>query len=155
VTDSEKARIKKAKEKLARYCAYRERTHQEAKSKAIDVGLRCEEADELVAELISENFINEERFAKVYTRDKFYLNRWGRNKIIQGLKQKGISSYCMDVGLKEIEEEDYLDTLHSLVRKKASLVKETDMYLKKRKIISYMIGRGYESELVWDKVNDM
>ncbi len=152
---SEKARIKKAKVKLARYCAYRERTHQEVKNKALEVGLRVYEADELLAELISENFLSEERFAKVYVRDKFYLNKWGRNKIRQGLQQKGISPYCIGLGFEEIIEEDYIEMLHNICIKKVEVVKEVDLFLKKRKVATYLIGRGFESDIVWEVVNSI
>jgi len=154
VTESEKARIKKCKVKLARYCAYRERTHYEAKTKAMDLGLRNDEAEELVAELISENFLNEERFAKVYVRDKFHLNKWGRNKILQGLKQKRISDYCINSGMKEIEEEDYHHTLKALFEKKSNHVNAPDELSRNQKIARFLIGKGYEPGLVWDLIKD-
>lgn len=154
MTESEKARIKKCKVKLARYCAYRERTHNEVKIKAIDLGLRHDEAEELLSELISENFINEERFAKVYVRDKFHLNKWGRNKILQGLKQKRISDYCINSGMKEIEEDDYAEMLQSLFEKKTAIVKGDSQLVKNQKIASFLIGKGYESGLVWELIRN-
>ena len=88
MSDSTKEKINKLKAKLARYCAYRERTRQEVITKARDLGLYSEETAQLLEWLEAENFINEERFARTYVRDKFYLNKWGRNKIRQGLAQK-------------------------------------------------------------------
>lgn len=154
MTASEKDRIKKCKVKLARYCAYRERTHHEVKSKAMDLGLRNDEAEALLSELISENFINEERFAKTYVRDKFYLNKWGRNKILQGLKQKRISDYCIDSGMKEIDEDDYRETLGLLFEKKISTVKDDNQLVKNQKTASFLLGKGYESSLVWEIIKE-
>ncbi|MEL6558993.1 MAG: regulatory protein RecX [Bacteroidota bacterium] len=154
MAESEKDRIKKCKVKLARYCAYRERTHHEVKSKAMGLGLRNDEAEELLSELISENFINEERFAKTYVRDKFYLNKWGRNKILQGLKQKRISDYCIDSGMNEIDEDDYRNTLKSLFEKKITTVKGDNQLIKNQKAASFLIGKGYESSMVWQIIKE-
>lgn len=154
MTESEKARIKKCKVKLARFCAYRERTHHEVKVKAMNLGLRNDEADELLSELISENFINEERFAKTYVRDKFYLNKWGRNKIVQGLKQRRISNYCIDSGMKEIDPEDYFNTLKQLFEKKRATVKGENQMIKIQKTATFLIGKGYESSMVWEIIKE-
>lgn len=149
MTESEIERIKKAKVKLARFCAYRERTHAEAKSKALEIGLRMHEAEELLSQLISENFINERRFAQVYATDKFRLNKWGKIKILQGLQQKQLSERCIQYGLKEIDQDDYERQLAEIIWKKFDLVKEDDLFIKNRKVAEYTIRKGYEPDLVW------
>ena len=149
MTEAEKARIKKCKVKLARYCAYRERTHQEVKNKAYEIGLNTNEVEQLLSELISENFVSEERFARVYVRDKFYLNKWGKRKIITELQKRKISEYCIAAGLTEIDEQDYLQQLDTLFKKKKELVKGDSDFIKNQKAAAYLIGKGYEADLVW------
>ncbi|MEL7147520.1 MAG: RecX family transcriptional regulator, partial [Bacteroidota bacterium] len=117
MSESEKEKINKYKAKLARYCAYRERTTHEVMQKAKDLGLYGDEAALLLDWLIAENFVNEERFAKVYVRDKFYLNKWGRNKIRQGLSQKFIDSKWIENAMGEIAPDDYDDMLSQLMDK--------------------------------------
>ncbi|MGB3465866.1 MAG: regulatory protein RecX [Cyclobacteriaceae bacterium] len=153
MTESEKARIKKCKVKMARFCAYRERTHQEVKTKAYELGLRSEEADELLAELIAENFVSEERFAKIFVRDKFHLNKWGRRKIIQELQRRKISNQCINTGLQEIEEEDYLMMIEKLYAKKSATIRDDSELMKNQKAAAYLIRKGFESDLVWSLIN--
>ena len=150
MTDAEESRIKKAKVKLARYCAYRERTQQEVRDKAYEIGLRKLEVETLISELIRDNFINEARFAKVYVSDKFRLNKWGRIKILHGLNQKQLSRRCIDIGLKELDELDYKGQLEELLQKKAATVDESlDVFVRRKKIVDYVIRKGYEPELSW------
>lgn len=155
MTEAEKARIKKCKAKLARFCAYRERTHQEVKKKAQEIGLYKHEAEELLSELIAENFVSEERFAKVYTRDKFYLNKWGRNKIVNGLRQKNISPHCITSGLKEIDEDDYRQTLQKLYENKSNSVKGDSPAHINQKVSAFLIRKGYEPDMVWAAIKTM
>jgi regulatory protein len=141
---------KEAKVKAAAYCAYQERTQQEVRDKLYSYGLYGNEVEEVIADLIAENFINEERFAKAYAGGKFRMKKWGRKKIRHGLLQHGISDYCIRVGLEEISDEDYGRTLESLIDKKWSSIMEDDDYKRKNKVAVYVIGKGYEPDLVWD-----
>ena len=149
MSDSTKEKINKLKAKLARYCAYRERTRQEVITKARDLGLYSEETAQLLEWLEAENFINEERFARTYVRDKFYLNKWGKRKIITELQKRKISEYCIAAGLTEIDEQDYLQQLDTLFKKKKELVKGDSDFIKNQKAAAYLIGKGYEADLVW------
>jgi len=138
-----------AKVKAAKYCAYQERTQQEVRDKLYSYGLYPDAVEEVLSDLISEGFINEERYAQAFVRGKFRSNRWGRIKIEIGLRQKGLSDYCIRSGLAEIKEEDYQETLQALIRKKWDSLTKEDSYARKHKTARFVMGKGYESELVW------
>ncbi len=146
--------VTEARQKIQRYCAYRERCHQEVEEKLYSFGLRRGEVDALVAELISDNFLNEERFAEAFAGGKFRQKRWGRNKIVQHLQQKRVSAYSIKKGLAEIEEEDYRNTMLYVLEKRWELMDESDLFVKKDKVAKYMIRRGFEPELVWKMLKE-
>jgi regulatory protein len=136
--------------KISSFCAYQERTQQEARDKLYGYGLHKDIVEELISKLISKNFINEERFAKSYAGGKFRIKKWGRIKIKEALKSKGVSEYCIKKGLLEIGDKDYIVTLLSLIEKRSGKEKEKNEYERKHKIAQYLHGKGYESDLVWD-----
>lgn len=138
-----------AKVKAAKYCAYQERTQQEVRDKLYQYGLYSDAVEEVLSELITDGFVNEERYAQAYCRGKFSQNKWGRIKIEIGLKQKGLSPYCIRKGMKEIEEEDYLEQLNDLCKRKWQSLEGEDLYQRKNKTARYLMGKGYENELVW------
>lgn len=134
--------------KLRHYCAYQERSHSEVKTKSLELGLRGDEIDNAIAALIADNFLNEERFARAYAGGKFRSQKWGRKKILAGLKQHQISSYCIKKGMEEIDDEDYMNTLRSLIEKKYASLKG-EQYLKRQfKTTQYLLQKGYEPDLV-------
>lgn len=138
--------------RIYRYCAYQERSHHEVKQKLFDLGLRTSDVDELTARLISEGFLNEERFAKAFAGGKFRMKKWGRLKIKNELEQQGLTKKCIERGMKEIDAADYRKTLKELVRKKAATVEDENPYRKKDKIARFVIGKGFEPELVWEEI---
>lgn len=138
--------------KMANYCAYQERCHSETKNKLAELGIYYENADQIIAELIIQNYLNEERFAKAYAGGKFRIKKWGRNKIKQELKQKKVSDYCILQGLKEIDADDYFKTLKKEAFEKYKKLKEKNLLVKANKTAQYLISRGYEGDLVWDVV---
>ena len=139
-----------ALKKMQRYCAYQDRCHQEVRKKLLAMGIYPDWREEVIVELIQENFLNEERFARSFARGKFRIKQWGRLRILRELKQRDISAYCIKKAMEEIEEEDYLQTLQLLIKKKANQLRESDSYKKRNKIVQYLLQRGYESALAWD-----
>ncbi len=134
---------------IQHYCAYQERCHSEVRNKLLELGFRGIALEEAIASLIAENFLNEERFARSYTRGKFRIKQWGRKKIIHELKLKKVSEYCIKKGLLEIDEQEYQSTLQSLFEKKAAELKsEKNVWIRKQKVQRYLIQKGYEQELV-------
>ena len=144
-----------AKVKAAKYCAYQERTQQEVRNKLYQYGLYSGAVEEVLSELISDNFVNEERYAQAFCRGKFGQNKWGRVKIELELKQKGLSPYCVRKGLKEINEADYLRQLLKLCQRKWNALEGEQLYPRKNKTARYLMGKGYESALVWQTLEDM
>ena len=107
-----------------------------------------------MAQLIEENYLNEERFAKQYAGGKFRMNQWGRVKIKYALRQKQVSDYSIKKGLKEISEADYKKTLQKLAEQKLKTLKnESNVFSKRKKLQDYLLGKGYEGELVRELVN--
>lgn len=141
--------------KLQRYCVYQDRCHQEVRSKLLDLGMRGFDLEDIIASLIEENFLNEERFARSFVRGKFRMKQWGRHKIRQELKKKDIPAYCMKMGFTEIDEEEYSQTLFDILTKKNRTTKAAKIYERKQKLAQYAIRRGFESHLVWKAVNEL
>lgn len=141
--------------KIYRYCAYQERSHLEVKKRLYSYGLSSEEVDQLLSKLITEGFVNEERFAKAYAGGKFRMKKWGRLKIENELNALGLSNRNITRGLKEIETDDYENALQQLLDKKNALLNEPDAFRKRDRLAKFAIGRGYEPELVWQLLKKM
>ncbi len=137
-----------ALQKLKHYCAYQERCHAEVKEKLYNLGVWKKEHDEIIATLIEENYLNEERFAIAYAGGRFRIKQWGRVKIKYELKQKQVSEYCIKKALKQIEEEDYLKTLQKLANQKYASLKNEQHLIRKKKTMDYLIAKGFEMDLV-------
>ncbi|MDX5480926.1 MAG: recombination regulator RecX [Hymenobacteraceae bacterium] len=146
---------KEALLKAAAYCAYQDRTQQEVRDKLYSYGLEPDDVEELIVRLSQEKMIDEERYAQSYVRGKYGLKKWGRRKIIQGLKSKGISDYCIKQGLKEIDPEVYEQHLLQLLEKKSATEKEKNPFARRQKLSYYLMSKGYESDLVQDAVKGL
>ncbi|HEY0743586.1 MAG TPA: RecX family transcriptional regulator [Chryseosolibacter sp.] len=144
-----------AKGKIQRYCAYQERSHQEVKNKLFEYGLYSDDVDSLMTDLITDGFLNEERYAKAFAGGKFRMKKWGRIKIVNALEAQGLSKNCIKIGLKEIDSEDYVATLRQVLQKKGEEVEEENIFAKRDKISKYAIHKGYEPELVWHTLKEL
>jgi regulatory protein len=134
-------------QKLKHYCAYQERCHSEVKEKLYGLGVWKKEHDEIIASLIEENYLNEERFAIAFAGGKWRIKQWGRVKIKYELKQKQVSEYCIKKAMKQIEEEEYLKVLDKLAKEKYASLKSEQYLIRKKKVLDYLIGKGFESSL--------
>jgi regulatory protein len=148
---------KTALAKAEHYCAYQERSQQEVRDKLYEWGLYSNIVEQVITQLIADNFLNEERFANAYTRGKFNQKGWGKNKIKQGLKFKRVSDPLIKKALNCINGDDYLLMLHKVIQKKATLLNEKDAYKRKYKLHQYALSRGYENDLISDvlKASDL
>lgn len=144
-----------ARQKLEHYCAYQERCHEEVVQKLRSLGLGQAAIDEVVVHLIENNFLNEERFACSFTRGKHRIKHWGKIRIVNELKSRNISQYNITTALKEITAEEYLDTFHNLSEKHWENMQETNVLKKKKKFCDFLIRKGFETNLVYDKVNEL
>ena len=142
-------------EKARKYCAYEERCQQQVRDKLYDWELHQKEVEQIISQLISEGFINEERFAKSFARGKFRIKKWGRVKIKYELKKHRISDYCIKSGLQEIDEKEYINTLQESAEKKSKLIKEKHPLKKKYKLMTFLVGKGFENDLVRGVVEKM
>ena len=139
--------------KIKNWCAYQERCQQETRDKLYEYGLWPEAVENIISTLISENFVNEERFAKLYAGGKFRIKKWGRIKIKNALKQKKITDYCIKKAIAEIDENEYILTLKKLLEIKGKQIKETSKIKKNYKLLQYAYSRGYEQDLISDLLN--
>lgn len=143
-----------ALQKLKHYCAYQERCHSEVKEKLFDLGVWKKEHDGIIAILIEENYLNEERFAIAFAGGKFRIKHWGRVKIKYALKQKQVSDYSIKKALKQIDEEDYLKVLNKLAKEKYASLKNEQYLVSKKKTMDWLAGRGFEMELINTAIED-
>lgn len=121
----------------------------EVKERLYSFGLMPAEVNEIIASLITENYLNEERFAIQFAGGKFRMKQWGRYKIKQALQQKQISDYCIRKALKEIDEKEYERTFQKLVQQRLDALQgEKNIFTKKRKLQDFLLNRGFESSLV-------
>lgn len=144
-----------ALEKARSYCAYQERSQQEVIKKLKSFKLNEDELNYVLLQLIQGDFLNEERFARAYVSGKIRMKKWGRRKIKHHLKTKGLTDNCIALGMQEIEDDEYYETLQHLLSYKWRMVKETNHYKKKQKVISYLYGKGFESDLIREAMEEM
>jgi len=145
-------------QKAAAYCAYQERTQDEVRKRIKTWGVEEEdEAEELIAELISMNYLSEERFAKTYAGSKFRQKKWGKRRIKQELTRRGLTEYNIGQGMNEIGDAAYEETLKDLLEKKSATLErtESDSRKRKQKLVRYALSKGYESELVWKVLGEI
>jgi regulatory protein len=140
-----------AYQKAKHYCAYQERCHSEVKEKLYGFGLYKKDVEELMSNLVEENYLNEERFAIQFAGGRFRIKHWGKVKIKYELRQKQISDYCIKKALSSIDEKDYARTLQKLfTEKKKTLKSEKNIFIRKRKISDYLMNKGFET----DRINE-
>ena len=137
-----------ALQKLKHYCAYQERCHSEVKDKLYQLGVWKKDHDEIIAALIEENYLNEERFAVAFAGGKFRIKQWGRVRIKYELKQKQVSEYSIKKAMKQIDEEEYLSVLNKLAKEKYAALKNEQYLIRKKKTMDYLAAKGFEADLV-------
>lgn len=147
--------VEEAKRKLEHYCAYQERCHNEVAQKLKEMNMIPQASDVIIAHLIEQDFLNEERYARSFARGKHRIKGWGKVRIINELKARNISRYNIDAALKEIPLQEYLATFHTLSEKYWESITEKNLNKKKTKFLGYMLRKGYESSLIYDKLGEM
>jgi regulatory protein len=143
--------------KAEHFCAYQERSQQEVRDRLYEWGLWPDAVEQVISQLIEGNFLNEDRFAKAYTKGKFSQKAWGRIKIKQGLKLKRVPDILIKKALLAIDLDEYMVALTRLLNKKAGTITETNVLKRRYKLQQYAMGRGYEVDLIAEvlKVNDL
>jgi len=147
--------IKEALQKLEHFCAYQERCHDEVVAKLYSLKMTRDEIDIVVVQLIEGNFLNETRFACSFARGKHRIKHWGKIRITNELKARNISSANITLALKEISFEEYFETFENLAERSWNSITETNLLKKRKKFCDYMLRRGYESNLVYEKAKEL
>ena len=148
-------KLSEARIKIKNYCANQERCQWDVRKKFNEWGLAENIKDILMTELIDEQFIDEERYARSFCRGKFKIKKWGKRKIEFELKKKKISTLYIRKGMEEINEKVYLLHLTTQAEKKQNLMKDKSHIVRRRKLAKYLIDKGYESDLVWEKIREI
>ena len=139
-----------AKVKAESYCAYQERSQFEIRNKLYEWGLHQKDVEEIISELIEQNFLNEERFAMAYSLGKFRIKGWGKIKIRQGLKIKRIPDKLIMKSLNAIDDDDYLMMLKKILEKKSNTISEKDPFKLRYLLTRFAASKGYELDLIAD-----
>lgn len=147
--------VDEIKRKIEQFCVYQDRCHKDVEQKMRDYELIPEAREMILLSLMQDNFLNEERFAKSFARGKFRIKSWGKQRIIRELKFRDISAYNIKTALKEIDENEYLDTIYRVTEKRSNSISETNSYKKKKKLIDFLMRKGFENELIFKTVNEV
>jgi regulatory protein len=147
--------IKDAIKKIEHYCAYQERCHEEVASKLRSMKMDADESDQIIAHLIKENFLNEERFACSFARGKHRIKQWGTIRITNELKFRKINQRLIATALKEIGPEEYLETFHTLSERQWDAIRERDKLKKRKKFCDFLLRKGFESDMIYEKAKQL
>ena len=147
--------VDEIKRKLEQYCVYQDRCHKEVEQKMRDYNLIPAAKELILLSLIQDNFLNEERFSKSFARGKFRIKNWGKQRIIRELKFRDISTYNIKTALKEIDENEYLNTIYRITENRNDVISESNIFKRKKKLIDFLMRKGYENDLIFKIVNEI
>ncbi len=136
------------------YCSTQERCVQEVANKLRSWNVGQKNTDKIIESLRKDNYLNEERYAKLFAGGKFRINHWGKNKIIFELTKKQVPELIIQIGLQEISEEEYFNTLLDLLKKKKREIRDTDPFIIKKKLINYAVQKGYHFSIAMQAANE-
>ena len=147
--------LKIIKERIRHYCAIMDRCQHQVLTKLKSYGVSDTLADDLLIELIQNKYVDEERFARSFCSGKFKIKRWGKKKISFELYKLKVPKSCVERAMTEIDQSDYMDTIAHLTDKKMDTLKDKNTFVRKKKVVDYLLRKGYESELVWSYVHKL
>lgn len=145
--------VDELQKKMEYYCVYQDRCYQEVERKMNEHQLIPEAKEKILLHLMQHDFLNEERFSKSFARGKFRIKNWGKQRIIRELKTKNISNYNINSALKEIDDEDYLETIYRITKNRNHTITENNIYKRKKKLQDFLLRKGYEYDLIFKIVN--
>ena len=141
--------------KIQSYCSYQERCHSEVYKKLKEFKIEEHMINEILSNLITQNFLNESRFSKLFSKSKFNVKNWGRIRIKNELRKRNISPHNIKLGLEEIDEFEYKKKLNKIFERKLSSLGGIKNDLKKQKIFNYLKYRGWENYLIYEKISEI
>ncbi|NHM06599.1 RecX family transcriptional regulator [Flavobacterium sp. CYK-4] len=142
-------------QKMERYCSYQDRCHQEVIQKMRAMAVDQAQSDVIIVHLIEYGFLNEERFACSFARGKHRIKNWGKTRIISELRARNISQINIATALKELTPEEYDQNFHDLSERVWNKIRESNMQKKKKKFYDYLFRKGYENQLIYDKITEL
>jgi len=145
--------VDELQKKMEYYCVYQDRCHQEVERKMTEYQLIPEAKEKILLHLMQHNFLNEERFSRSFARGKFRIKNWGKQRIVRELKNKNISNYNIKSALKEINEDEYLQTIYRITENRNNSITEKNIYKRKKKLQDFLLRKGYEYDLIFKTVN--
>ena len=145
--------VDELQKKMEYYCIYQDRCHQEVERKMTEYQLIPEAKEKILLHLMQHNFLNEERFSRSFARGKFRIKNWGKQRIVRELKNKNISNYNIKSALKEINEDEYLQTIYRITENRNNSITEKNIYKRKKKLQDFLLRKGYEYDLIFKTVN--
>jgi regulatory protein len=147
--------VSEALEKLRHYCAYQERCHKEVKDKLYSMQMIPQAVEQIVGTLVTENYLNESRFAQQFAHGKFSIKHWGKLRITRELKARNISDYDIRKALLGIDAEAYETKIVDISRKKWNQLDGISPQQKKQKLFQYLAYRGWETERIYDQLDQL
>ncbi len=147
--------LEEIKRKMERYCVYQDRCHFEVEQRLREYRLIPIAKEEILLHLMEHDFLNEERFAKSFARGKFTIKNYGKVRITLELKRRNISDYNIKTALKEIDSDKYIQVLDSISRRRNEAIKETNVYKRRKKLTDFLLRKGFENHLIYEKVNQL
>lgn len=114
-----------------------------------------EAIDMIIVSLIDQNYLNESRFAKTFVSGKFRIKKWGKGRLVLELRKRGISKFNINEAIAEIDPEEYIEVFNDLAEKRLNQIKESNKWKKQKKLVDYLLYRGWESHLVYEKANSL
>jgi regulatory protein len=155
VTIAKTYTVDEALKRMENYCVYQERCHKEVEEKLVEMRLIPEAKEKIFLHLIENNFLNETRFALAFARGKFRIKKWGKQRISRELKFRNISEYNIKAALERISLDEYETTLNELAAQRLLQIQEKNKYKKRKKLADYLLYRGWESDLVYEKITKL
>jgi len=134
--------------RIHHYCAYQERCNHDVDLKLMQWKVSSDKIRNIKHYLKEEGFLNEERYARIFVRSKFHINKWGRSKIRYELKNRVIPENLVQKAMEEIGEDDYMNTIRELILKKMSEINSAKHLNIREKIITFVTGKGFEFDLI-------
>jgi regulatory protein len=148
--------------KARKYCALIERSKTDVQKKLVDYGVKEGDIPDILENLIKEGFLNEKRFASAFASGKFRYKKWGKKRIANEMKRKGISDELIDSGLSFLSNDEYLAVLDELLAKKWKQLERKvnkeefeSVMVARQKLIRYALQKGYEHDLIMGRMKNI
>ena len=145
--------FKQVLHRAAALCSRKELSSGQIRAKLKEWKVDEPRTETIMKLLIEQKFVDDQRYASLFVREKFRLNRWGRVKIAHQLKQHGVGDEIIENALSEIDEDTYYRTCKDLMKGKSATIKDKNPFTRKGKILRYLSGKGFETDLIYRILN--